>query len=78
MQEQEQKQKINIQDYLQMFLRRKWFVIVPLIVISIAFIGSSFFLPKIYEARAVIIIEEKKLETLCLRTFLLQPPQLRD
>lgn len=56
----EQKQKVNVQDYIQIFLRRKWFVIVPFIVISSTFFVSSFFLPKIYEARAIILIEEKK------------------
>ncbi len=56
----EQKQKVNIQDYIQIFLRRKWFVIIPFILISTTFFVSSFILPKIYEARAIILIEEKK------------------
>ncbi len=56
----EKKQKINLQEYLYILLRRKWFFLFPLIVIYFSFLISSYFLPKIYRAQAVILIEEKK------------------
>lgn len=54
------KQKFNLGDYTQIFLRRKWFFITPLLIVYISFLVSSYFLPKIYEAKAVMLIEEKK------------------
>lgn len=57
----EKRQKINLQDYLYILLRRKWFFLIPLIVIYFSFLISSYFLPKIYRAQAIILIEEKKI-----------------
>jgi uncharacterized protein involved in exopolysaccharide biosynthesis len=54
------KDKFSLHEYTQMFKRRKWFFIVPLSVIYISFLVSSFFLPRIYEAKAIILVEEKK------------------
>jgi len=56
----EQSKKFDIHQYLRMIARRKWFFIVPMVAISVSFLISSFFFPKIYEARAVILIEEDK------------------
>lgn len=56
----EQSKKFDIHQYMGMIARRKWFFIVPLVAISVSFLISSFFFPKIYEARAVILIEEDK------------------
>jgi len=56
----EKKQKINLQEYLYILLRRKWSFFLPLILIYSSFLASSYFLPKIYRAQAVILIEEKK------------------
>ena len=57
--DEEKKKPFDIQQYLRMILRRKWFFIVPLFLIFVSFAAASFFLPKIYEAQAVILIEEK-------------------
>jgi uncharacterized protein involved in exopolysaccharide biosynthesis len=52
------KQEINWQDYLQIFLRRKWFFIIPFFTLFIVTIIASFSLPKVYEAKATILVEE--------------------
>ena len=52
--------EINWQDYLRIFLRRKNFFLLPLIILFSVTIIVSFFLPKAYEARAVILVEEGK------------------
>jgi uncharacterized protein involved in exopolysaccharide biosynthesis len=56
----EKKPEINWQDYLQIFLRRRWFFIIPFFTISIVTIIITFFLPKVYEAKAIILVEENK------------------
>jgi len=53
-------QKFDVQTYLKIFRRRKWFFLTPLILTFVAFFSSSFFLPKVYEARAIILVEEQK------------------
>lgn len=51
----------NLGDYLQIMFRRKWLFIIPCgIVFSITTIGS-FFLPEIYESRALILIEQRQM-----------------
>ena len=57
----ENKPEITWQDYLQIFLRRKWFFIIPFSIVFIATIVISFFLPKVYEAKAIILVEEGKM-----------------
>lgn len=56
----ENMQEINWQDYLRIFLRRKWFFFLPLIIVFSVTVVVSFFLPKSYEAKAVILVEEGK------------------
>ena len=66
---QDKTKKVNIHEYVQIFLRRKWFVIIPLIIIYAAFLVSGFFMPKIYEASAVIVIDEKKAQNPLLKNL---------
>lgn len=56
----ENKPEINWQDYLQIFLRRRWFFIIPFFTVFIVTIIVTFFLPKVYEAKAIILVEESK------------------
>lgn len=56
----ENKSHFDVFRYLGIVKRRKWFFIIPVIVIYISFMVLSFLLPKIYEARAIILVEEKK------------------
>ncbi|MCM8823087.1 MAG: Wzz/FepE/Etk N-terminal domain-containing protein [Candidatus Omnitrophica bacterium] len=57
----DKKKVFNLNYYLTIILRRKWFFIIPLLVVYIASLFSLLFLPKIYEARAIILVEEKSI-----------------
>ena len=54
----ESKPQFDVYYYLGIIKRRKWFFIIPLIVVYIGFLAASLLLPKEYEAKAVILIEE--------------------
>ena len=58
----QQENQVDILNYLRIFFRRKWFLIIPLLV----GLGVGFFvanaLPKIYESYTVMLIEEDKLD----------------
>ncbi len=55
----ESKQQVNWQDYMQMFLRRKWFFIVPFISVFVLSVLATFIMPKTYQAQAIILVEEE-------------------
>ena len=57
----ESKPQFDWQQYLQIFLRRKWLIAIPLVCIFLLSIAVSFVIPKTYEARATILVEEKKI-----------------
>jgi len=57
----ENKSQINVQQYISMFLRRKWFFIIPCVVALAASVFVSFVMPRTYEARAVILVEEEQI-----------------
>ncbi len=57
----ESKSNFDVYYYLGIIKRRKWFFIIPLIVIYAGFLASSIFLPKVYEAKAIILVEEKNI-----------------
>jgi succinoglycan biosynthesis transport protein ExoP len=51
---------LGIQDYLKIGLRRKWFFIVPFIVIIMVAMGYAFFGPKIYKtSTSTLIVTEQ-------------------
>ncbi|NWG02985.1 MAG: hypothetical protein HXY44_09045, partial [Syntrophaceae bacterium] len=47
----------NIQDYLAIGLRRKWYIIIPLIVGVLASVGVYKYLPKVYQATTLILVQ---------------------
>ena len=52
--------KVNLVGYLQIFLRRKWFFIIPLAAgLCVGFLVASA-LPKIYESYTVMLVQEEK------------------
>ena len=58
----EQTTQVNVLSYLQIFFRRKWFFIIPLLIgLAISFFIANA-LPKIYESYTVMLIEEEKLD----------------
>ena len=57
----ESKSQYDWQDWIQILYRRRWFFIIPLFLIFILSIVASFVLPKTYEAKATILVEEDKI-----------------
>ena len=57
----ESKSKINWQEYVQMFFRRKWIFVIPLVAALVLSIVVGFAVPKTYEAKAIILVEEEKI-----------------
>jgi len=48
------------QDYWEILLRRRWYVIVPFVVSVIASVGLCFVLPKSYRSTTLIMVEQQK------------------
>ena len=51
--------QVGWQDYLAIVLRRRWFFLVPAVTIVAGALISSLFLPRIYRAETVMLIEEE-------------------
>ncbi len=47
----------NIHDYVQIGLRRKWYIIIPLVCSVFISVGVYKFLPKIYKATTLILVQ---------------------
>ncbi|MFH1996042.1 MAG: GNVR domain-containing protein [Candidatus Omnitrophota bacterium] len=54
----EVKSNFDLTHFLRLIVKKKWFVIAPIVVLTVSFSVSSFFFPKAYRARAIILIEE--------------------
>src|SRR5579864_534805 len=50
----------DLMDYWEIFLRRKWWVLVPAIVVSIAVLAVSLKLPKQYKSETLILVDPQK------------------
>lgn len=50
----------NIHDYLEIGLRRKWYIIIPLILCVLVSCGVYKYLPKIYKATTVILVQPQR------------------
>ena len=55
--------QIDIQKYLQLFLRRKWFFIVPFILLSAGSVFYASKIPELFESKCVLIVEDSKVLT---------------
>ncbi len=56
----EAERPFNIQDYLEIGLRRKWYIIVPLIASIFVSFGVYKFLPKVYRATTLILVQPQR------------------
>lgn len=54
---------VEIRDYLDIALRRKWLFIVPFVVITVLGVGYAYRAPQIYQASTLILVEPQKLPT---------------
>jgi polysaccharide chain length determinant protein (PEP-CTERM system associated) len=50
----------NIQDYLETGLRRKWYIIGPLIFCTLASFGVYKYLPKVYKTTTLILVQPQR------------------
>ena len=55
--------QIDIQKYLQLFLRRKWFFIIPFILLSTGGVFYASKLPDLFQSKCVLIVEDSKVLT---------------
>jgi succinoglycan biosynthesis transport protein ExoP len=51
---------LTIQDYLDIGLRRKWYIIVPLVVCVLGSFGVYKYLPKVYKATTMILVQPQR------------------
>lgn len=58
--ENNQQIKIKWNNYLRIYSRQKWLFLLPLFSVFSITVVISFLLPKVYEAKAVILVEEDK------------------
>ena len=47
----------NIHDYIEIGLRRKWYLIIPLVLSVVVSVGVYKYLPKIYKANTLILVQ---------------------
>jgi polysaccharide chain length determinant protein (PEP-CTERM system associated) len=50
----------NIHDYIEIFLRRIWYIVIPLVVVMIGAIFYAYSSPKLYRASTLILITPQK------------------
>ena len=51
----------NVQDFLAIVKRRKWFILFPMLVIFLLSIAIAFFIPPKYRSTSTILIEEQEI-----------------
>jgi protein tyrosine kinase modulator len=51
---------LDIHDYIEIFLRRKWYFFIPFVVILVAAVLYAFSLPKMYRATTLVLVTPQK------------------
>src|ERR1039458_8913508 len=51
---------LNVEDYLAIFKRRWWIVVIPTIILPIAAIALTFVIPPVYESQSLVLIDQQK------------------
>lgn len=54
---------LSLQDYWNVLVRRRWWLILPLFVVSAGVFYVSFQLPELFESEALILVERQKVAT---------------
>ncbi|MGD9014471.1 MAG: GNVR domain-containing protein [Candidatus Omnitrophota bacterium] len=63
------KPQVDWQEYIQILFKRRWVFLIPLICVLVLSIVASFIMPKTYEAKATILVEEEKMVNPLLRNL---------
>jgi polysaccharide chain length determinant protein (PEP-CTERM system associated) len=51
---------LNVEDYLAIFKRRWWIVVIPTVILPIAAIALTFVIPPVYESQSLVLIDQQK------------------
>lgn len=51
---------LNIHDYLAIGLRRKWYILIPLVVCALGSFGVYKYLPKVYRSTTLILVQPQR------------------
>ena len=57
----EKEKPFDIQDYIRIALRRKWYIIIPLVVSVLASVAVYKQLPKIYRASTLVLVQSQRI-----------------
>jgi len=55
-----EKIQVSLKDYLQIIFHRKWFFMLPFVIVFFTATIGSFFLPKYYRSSVLILVEEER------------------
>ncbi|MFH1779130.1 MAG: XrtA system polysaccharide chain length determinant [Candidatus Omnitrophota bacterium] len=55
-----EKIQVSLKDYLQIIFHRKWFFMLPFVIVFFTASIGSFFLPKYYRSSVLILVEEER------------------
>lgn len=66
----------NIWDYVQIIFKRKWLFILPFVAVFLTTTLGSFFLPKIYQSKAILLVEQKQLITPLVQGMAVNPQSM--
>ena len=67
----------NIHDYIEIFLRRIWYIIIPVIVVMIGAILYAYTSPKLYRATTLILVTPQKVPEAFVRSTITSTIQER-
>src|ERR1039458_9369924 len=51
---------LNVEDYLAIFKRRWWIIVIPTVILPIAAIALTFVIPPVYESQSLVLIDQQK------------------
>ena len=51
---------LNVEDYLAIFKRRWWIVVIPTVILPIAAIALTLVIPPVYESQSLVLIDQQK------------------
>ena len=55
--------QLDMKSYFDIAVRRKWFIIIPFLVITLISVGLAYLLPPIYKSTTLILVEPQKVPT---------------
>ena len=65
--------RFDIQDYLEIGLRRRWYIIIPFVFSIILAFALYKYLPKVYKATTLILVQSQRIPENYVRATLIEP-----